>query len=137
MGPILTEIRTVRQVHAASVMISIHLDTSLGSLQHILVSASPACSASVVDKSFIRAVMMGFACQTAGHSRHVLWRCPSPHSCCGDAHLVGLPVFPLIRLSYARAVVMVFSLSGFTDIFSIIWSNSSLMVMPGTRSCPE
>ena len=54
----LLEIRTVlHQVHAASVMISIHMDTSLESLQHrsreyiscmlcitFLVSASPACS---------------------------------------------------------------------------------------------
>ena len=40
----------------------------------------------------------------------------------------------LIHLSNARAVVMVLSLSGFSDIFSIIWSSSSLMVIPGKRS---
>ena len=59
-------------------------------------------------------------CQTTGESSH---------SC-----LVGLPVFPLVHLGNAHAVVMVLSLSGFSDIFSIIWSNSSLMVIRGKHS---
>ena len=122
-------------------MISIHLDTSLESLPHLLESTSPACSA-LVNKSFILAVMVGFVCLAVGSTPDTC--CPSPcqtsgeslHSCCGDdPHLVGLPVFPLLHLSHA--VVMVLSLSGFSDILSIIWSSSSLMVVPGKRSCPQ
>ena len=80
----------------------------------------------VMIKSFTLAVMMGFVCLTVGSTTD---------TCFGDdPHLVGLPVFPLIHLSHARAVVMVLSLSGFSDIFSIIWSNSSLMVIPGKSS---
>ena len=140
-------------------MISIHMDTSPESLQHLLVSASracsasllssvhllhalhhfsressPACSASMVDKSFIRAVMaksftltvmMGFACQTAGQlqTRALVMS-------------FTLSDYSLIHLSNARAVVMVLSLSGFSDIFSIIWCNLSLMVIRQPRvSC--
>ena len=76
---------------------------------------SPSFSASLVDKSFTLAVMiksftlavmMGFVCLTVGST---------PDTCFGDVlHLVGLPGFPLIHLSHARAVVMVPSLSGFS-----------------------
>ena len=101
----LLETRTVlHQVHAASVMISSHMDISLEALQHpsreyiscmlcitFLVSASPACSVTalaVMIKSFTLAVMiesftltvMGFACMTSG---------PTPDGCFGDVlHLV-------------------------------------------------
>ena len=78
-------------------------------------------------KSFTLAVMMGFVRLTArstpdtcfGDVLHLVrLRGESSHPC-----LVGLPVFPLIHLSHARAVVMVLSLSGFSD-----------MVIPGKRS---
>ena len=145
----LLEIRTVfHQVHAASVMISIHMDTSLDSLQHPFVDTSRACSASpfscalsLVIKSFTPAVIVGFTCpdcQVKLQTRALVMFSPcqtpgeSSHSCCGDdPHLVGLLVSPLNHSCRARAVVMVLSLSGFSDIFSIIWSNSSLMVIPG------
>ena len=117
-------------------MISIHLDKSLESLQHLLVSTSPTCSA-LVNKSFFLAVMMGFVCLTVGST---------PEPCFGDVphrvrlpenlrtRAVVIPVFPHNHPGRARDVVMVLPLSGFSDIFSIIWSNSSLMVVSGKRS---
>ena len=98
----------------------------------------------VMMKSFTLAEMLRLS-DCLVNSRHVLWCCSSPwqttgessHSCFSpDPHLDGLPVFPLNRLMRALAVAMVLSLAGFSDIFSIIWSNSSLMVIPGKRSCP-
>ena len=119
MKPILLEIRTgLHQVHAASVSISIHLDTSLGSLQHPLVSTSPACSAcSVIGEPvfhschdgqvFHSAVMVGFVCLTVGST---------PDTCFGDAlHLVRLP--GNVR---TLALVMILTLLDFLCFFSSI-----------------
>ena len=136
----LLEICAVHQVHAASVMISIHMDTSLESLQHLLVSTSCACSASpsvhlLLGEQVFHSCRDGqvfpscrddkvFICLTVGST---------PDTCFGDVlHVVRQPGILCTRA--LRAVVMVLSLSGFSDIFSIMWSNSSLMVIPGKTS---
>ena len=143
MRPILFEIRTVHQVHAASVMVSINLDTSLGSLHH-LSRECISCMLCIIGGQVFH------SCRDDG-IRFSACR-STPDTCFGDVlHLVRLPgkslhsrcgddphrVSPLDRLSPARTVVMVLSLSGFSGIFSIIWTNLSLMVIPGKRSCPE
>ena len=110
-----------------------------------LVSASPACSASLfslhalslVNKSFILAVMVKsftlddevfHSCRDDGIR---LSDCRStPDTWFGDVLHLGR----LLGNLCTRAVVMVLTLSGFSATFSIIWSNSSLIVTPGKRS---
>ena len=102
-GTNLLEIRTVlHQVHAASMMISIHMDTSVESLQHLLVSASPACSASLVGKSFTLSVMVKsftFAVMIKSFTLAVLGLVRlTPDTCFGDVlHLVRQPGNPRTR----------------------------------------